>query len=149
MESLKLNYMIRSFFRALTVVLVAGLVVVSAPSALAQTTNQPPTKHNAGEDHATPKNLKKSGAGPFHGKLLALDKQAKTITVGKRTFHITSDTRISKGGKPSTLEEGVIGEPVSGYVKPGADGKLVATKVNFGPKAVETAKKTTTQKEQK
>lgn len=141
--------MIRFFFKALSAGLVSGLLVLSASSTIAQTTNQPPAKHNSGEDHSTPKNAKKSGAGPFHGKLAALDKQAKTITVGKRTFQITSETKITRGGKPATLDEGVVGEPASGYVKPGADGKLIATKVNFGPKAVETAKKTPTQKEQK
>jgi hypothetical protein len=141
--------MIRSFLNAVSVGLVAGLIVLTASSTIAQTTNQPPAKPNPSEDHATPKHVKKSGAGPFHGKLSALDKQAKTITVGKRTFQITSETKISKGAKPATLDEGVVGEPASGYVKPGADGKLIATKVNFGPKPVETAKKTPAQKEQK
>lgn len=77
---------------------------------------------------------KKASAGPFHGNLAALDKSARTITVGKRTFQVTSETKISKGGKPATLDQGVVGEPVSGYVKPTDDGKLVATKINFGPK---------------
>lgn len=84
---------------------------------------------------ATEKKEKKASAGPFHGKLAGLDKAAKTITVGKRTFQITSETRISKEGKPATLDDGVVGEEVSGYVKPAEDGKLVATKINFGPKA--------------
>jgi hypothetical protein len=78
---------------------------------------------------------KKPVSGPFHGKLAALDKNAKTITVGKRTFQITSETKILKAGNPATLEDGVLGEEVSGYVKPSEDGKLVATKVNFGAKA--------------
>ena len=33
------------------------------------------------------------------------------------------------------LEDGVVGEEVTGYVKPTDEGKLVAATVNFGPKA--------------
>ena len=82
---------------------------------------------------------KKVNAGPFHAKLVAVDKTARTITVGKRTFLITSETKINRSGKPATLEDGVIGEPVSGFVKPNEQGKLVATKINFGPKTEEQA----------
>ena len=87
-----------------------------------------------------PKTEKKNRALPFNGKIGVVDKAAKTISVGKRTFHITSETRINKSGKPATLDDGVIGEDVSGYVKPTEDGKLVATKVNFGPKVDTTEK---------
>ena len=77
---------------------------------------------------------KKPNAGPFHAKLTAVDKKARTITVGKRTFFVTAETKFNKAGKPAAFDDGVIGEPVSGYVKPNDEGKLVATKVNFGPK---------------
>ena len=81
---------------------------------------------------------KKPVPGPFHGKLLAVDRVAKTISVGKRTFQITAETKIKKGGRSATLQDGVIGEPVSGYVKPTPDGKWLAASVNFGPKVPET-----------
>jgi hypothetical protein len=87
---------------------------------------------------------KKPSAGPFHAKLMAVDKAAKTITVGKRTFQITSETKFFKAGKSATIADGVVGEQVSGYVKPDSEGKLVATKVNFGPKP--EAKGTTSKK---
>src|SRR5262245_18819339 len=73
---------------------------------------------------------KKTKAGPFHAKLVAVDKTARTITVGKRTFLITSETKINKSGKRATLQDAVIGEPVSGYIKPNEQGNLVATTVN-------------------
>jgi len=122
----------------------AGLLVLAITASptllLAQTnTNKAPvekkatTKDTAAEKKDTSE--KKAVAGPFHGKLAALDKSAKTITVGKRTFQVTSETKIHKAGKPATFEEGVVGEEVSGYIKPTDDGKLVATTVNFGPKA--------------
>lgn len=115
------------------------IAMLSGPSRLlAQSTNEPST--SAKRPHSTnqvSKAEKKPVAGPFHGKLLALDKVNKTITVGKRTFQITSETRIKKSGKPAKLEEGVVGEPVSGYVKPTPDAKWIAVSVNFGPKAQE------------
>src|SRR5689334_19607830 len=85
-------------------------------------------------------------AGPFHAKLVAIDKAARTITVGKRTFLITPETKFNKAGKPAKIDDAVIGEPVSGYVKPNAQGKLVATKVNFGPKADDTGNKSKARK---
>ncbi|HZR21459.1 MAG TPA: hypothetical protein VFE51_29525 [Verrucomicrobiae bacterium] len=106
-----------------------------APLALtAQTTN----KTNADKTAAgkTADSEKPAKGGPFHGKLAAVDKVAKTITVGKRTFQITSETKLKKAGKPATLDDGVVGETVSGYVKPAPDGKLMATTVTFGPKPV-------------
>ena len=105
-------------------------------SSQAQTTNKAPADTKVGQKTTDNGNAEKPAkAGPFHGKLLAVDKIAKTIAVGKRTFQVTSETRIKKAGKPATLEDGVVGETVSGYIKPTADGKLVATTINFGPKA--------------
>ncbi|MDB6015636.1 MAG: hypothetical protein JWR19_125 [Pedosphaera sp.] len=75
---------------------------------------------------------------PFTGKLGAVDQSAKTLTLDektKRTFQITSETKITKSGKPVTLEEGVVGEPVSGSYQKGDDGKLTAKSVHFGGKA--------------
>jgi hypothetical protein len=108
-----------------------SLAVYAPLGGLAQTTNKAPAEKKAlhtADSEKAPK------PGPFHGKLAAIDKVGKTITVGKRTFQITSDTKLKKGGKPATLEAGVVGETVSGYVKPSAEGKLVASSVNFGPK---------------
>ena len=74
---------------------------------------------------------------PFNGKLGAVDKVAKTITIkGKekdRVFHITSKTRIMKAGKPATLEDGVVGEEVAGFAHE-VEGKMEAASVRFGPR---------------
>jgi hypothetical protein len=77
---------------------------------------------------------KKTEVTPFHGKLKGIDKSAKTISVGKRTFQIAKTTKISKSGKPAMLEDGVLGEDVSGAYKKSEDGKLVATTIRFGKK---------------
>jgi hypothetical protein len=120
----------------LTLLVFISAALASAPlQSQAQTTNKAPVDKTAGSQGAEATKPEKPGkAGPFHGKLAAVDKVAKTITVGKRTFQITSETRIKKAGKPATMDDGVVGETVSGYVKPASDGKLAATTVNFGPK---------------
>jgi hypothetical protein len=134
-ETIKLT-MIKSKLKTVVPgLLILGMMVL--PSQLfAQITNKTAAEKRPTTETKEPsKTEKKSSAGPFHGKLAAMDKIAKTITVGKRTFQITSETKIKKAGKFATLEDGVVGEDVSGYVKPSAaDGKLVATTVNFGPK---------------
>lgn len=72
---------------------------------------------------------------PFHGKLSAIDTNAMTLTVGTRTFEITSETKITKDGQPAVLADGMVGEMAGGAYKKGADGKLEATTVSFGAKA--------------
>jgi len=131
------------FALKLTTACLLGLAVCGAPARLAaQTTNKPaPAKKPAAETQEPAKDEKKAAAGPFHGKLAGVDQTAKTISVGKRTFLITSETKIKKEGKPATLKDGVVGEEVSGYVKPNDAGKLVATTVNFGPKPKTSEKK--------
>lgn len=68
---------------------------------------------------------------PFRGTLAA--KTDASITVGTRTFEITSETKIMKDGKPATLADGEVGKPVAGSYQE-ADGKLVAKSVRFGQK---------------
>jgi len=101
----------------------------------AQATNKPtPEKKPAVEKKQTANAEKHPSAHPIRGKLAALDKAAKTITLGKSTYHITPETKITKAGKPATLDDGVLGEYVTGYVKPAEDGKMVAKTLYFGPK---------------
>lgn len=137
-----MNNVIRNCARALLL----GVLLACLPAAATAQTNQISTNAvKAATEKAPAKKKakqpakdaagKKPVAGPFHGNLAALDARAKTITVGTRTFQITAETLIFKDGQPSTLTNGVVGGPVSGYVKPDADGKLNATKVTFGAKA--------------
>jgi hypothetical protein len=122
----------RTFLRTVVVGLLAAAITGLPLSLTAQTNDQPATTNKT---VVVKKGAKKSAATRFHGKLAAVDKFAKTITVGTRTFQITSDTKIFKAGKPATLEDGVLGEPASGSFKPTADGKFNATRVTFGLKS--------------
>ena len=102
--------------------ILAAVVVGASERVSAQDTNAP----------AAPMKSKR-----FAGKISAVDSTAKTVTVdnktdGSRTFGVTSDTKIMKDGKPGTLSDGVVGEPVRGTYTTGADGKMVAKMLSFG-----------------
>lgn len=94
-----------------------------------------PTQALAQEKKQTPAAEKKKGTPPIHGKVAAVDKTAKTITVGQTVIQITSETKITKTGKPATLDDAVVGEEVMAHGKKGDDGKYVAKTVRFGAKA--------------
>jgi hypothetical protein len=126
--------------------LLAFAIAGSPTPLLAQSTNKAPAKKTATATKDTSKSDKKAAPVPFNGKLAKLDKINKTITVGKRTFQITSETKINKDSKPATFEDGVEGEVVRGSIKQTDDGKWVALTVNFGPKTAASASKTATPK---
>jgi len=85
-----------------------------------------------------PKSENKPKQMPFRGKVSAVDKTAKTITLeGKekgRTFQITSATKITKDGKPSVLDEVTVGECVGGLAKGDAAGKWESLTLNVRAK---------------
>jgi len=62
------------------------------------------------------------------GKVSNVDTNAMTLTVGKRTFEITSETRISKGGNPAILSNIAVDDKV-GIAYKKADGKLDAVTI--------------------
>ncbi len=71
---------------------------------------------------------------PFTGKLTAVDRAKRTITVGSRLFYLTSETRLTRAGQPATLDDGVIGEETAGAYRKRPDGTRQAVSVRFGPK---------------
>lgn len=98
------------------------------PVAPELTTNAPAKHHK--HDHSV-----------FNGPVSAIDTNAMTLTVGERTFEITSETKIMKNGQPATLADGMVGEMVGGAFKKSADGKLTATSIRFRDKAEKKLKK--------
>ncbi len=92
---------------------------------------------------------KKQTRFPFRGKLAAVDKKEMTISIEgkekKRIVHITSQTRISKEGKPATLDEAAVGEDVAGLVSRTADGKEEAISLRIGAKPDTAPKKKRTE----
>ena len=73
---------------------------------------------------------------PFRGKIGAVDKAAKTITLESkekpRTFQVTSETRIRKDRKPATLDDVQVGDSVGGSARENAEGKLELVTLNVG-----------------
>ncbi len=123
--------MIRSIGK-LTLVTILTAVVLGLPIAASAQDKTAPTPAAPAAPDAKPK------ATRFSGKLEAVDKVNKTITVGvevKRVVDVTSNTKMTKGGKPATLDDGVVGEDVGvSYVKTGegADAKYTARFIRFG-----------------
>ena len=71
---------------------------------------------------------------PFHAKIVSVDKTAKTVVMGKRTFVVTDKTKILKDGdKQATLDDAKVGEIASGSSLE-VDGKLQLIKFHIGPK---------------
>jgi len=81
----------------------------------------------------------KSHGIPFHGKLQAVDKVEKTLTIkGKekdRIFLVTSHTKLSRDGKPATLADAVVGEEIAGFAREASAGKYEALSIRFGARA--------------
>ena len=71
---------------------------------------------------------KKGGPLPFNGNVASVDKTAMTLTVkGKekdRVFTVTSQSKISKDGKPATFDDVKAGEHVTGSYKKGEGDKM-------------------------
>jgi hypothetical protein len=108
--------------------LLCGAVALAPTTGWAQEDNKP----EAEKKEAPAK--KKSDTLPFNGKVGAIDKTAKIITVGERKFQVTSETRITKAGTPATLDSGVVGEEIAGSYRKADDGKLNLVSVRFGPR---------------
>ena len=75
--------------------------------------------------------------GPFHGTLTA--KTDASITLKERVFEVTSQTKITKNGKPATLADAEIGQDVGGQFRK-EGGKLIAQSIRFGEKPAEKDK---------
>ncbi len=94
----------------------------------------------AADDKAADKKEAPARPIPFRGKIAAVDKQAKTIKVGERTFHITADSKINKAGKAATLEDAAVGEEVGGQYREGADKQLNVVSLRIGARPDAPAK---------
>ena len=65
---------------------------------------------------------------------MVFDLDAMTVTVGTMVINVTSETKISKDGKPATLENIKVGDVVSGSYKKDDQGKLNASMIRDGIK---------------
>ncbi|MCX6891082.1 MAG: hypothetical protein NTX51_06115 [Verrucomicrobia bacterium] len=123
--------MIKSILRMSAVSLLA-VVIGSLPcQAPAQSARKSGTEAKASTESAAEIKQPKL---PYKGTLTAVDRAAKTMTIGKRTFQITPETKLLREGKPATMEDGVKGEYISLSYQKIADGKFLACNVYYGGK---------------
>ncbi len=114
--------------KLIALVLMAAFAAFTALNVQADDKDQkpPPAEKSKGEKGG------KSGHLPFHGKVVSVDKAAKTIKVGERTFYVMGTTKVNKTGKPATLDDVTVGEEVRGaYTDNG--GKLELLSLGIGP----------------
>jgi hypothetical protein len=78
---------------------------------------------------------KKSSSLVINGKASEVDTNAMTLTVGKHLFAVTSETKITKEGKPAILSDIIVGDKVGVAYKKTADGKFNAATINDGKKS--------------
>ena len=95
-----------------------------------------PAWSRAEDAPAAPAKKEKAAGEKFYGPVTAVDTNAMTFTVGEQTFAVTSKSELTKGDKPATLAEAVVGEPARGTYTKSADGKLEVAKTRFGKKPV-------------
>lgn len=113
---------------ALYAIIAAALI--AAPATM-RAEDKPAKKPEAAEAGAP--SVKKHGL-PFHGKVAAVDATAMTVTVGKLTINVTSETKIAKEGKPATLADIKVGEVITGHYQKDDAGKLNASVIHIGGK---------------
>jgi hypothetical protein len=125
--------MIKSVLRLGVVGLLAGAIAVLPAQLLAQSTNKVSAEKKAApqKKDAVPG---KQNYLPYKGDLTAIDKTAKTITVGKRVIEISSETKFFKGGKPAVLGDGTVGEYLTLSYWKSEEGKFIAHNVYWGGK---------------
>jgi hypothetical protein len=125
------NNQMKLMIKSIGKISLAGILLalaVGVPLSVSAQDQTPPATSGTPAAPAKPKAI------PFKGKLVAVDKTAMTVTVGKRTFEVTSETKVFKDGKPATLDDGVVGGRVTGSYLKTDDGKLKAKSIYFGGK---------------
>ncbi|MSU19858.1 MAG: hypothetical protein EXS30_00510 [Pedosphaera sp.] len=114
-------------------------IALTAPMTLAANAKKPSAE--------APAKKKKVVQHSVDGKIKAVDKTSMTITVeGKlnkqHVVHINSQTRMTKVGKPATLNDATVGESLNARVVKSAAGTEDAVSIRLGLKAkVQPAKK--------
>jgi hypothetical protein len=102
-------------------------VVATAMVALAPASRADDTNAAAASDQPSMK-------GKISGMVSSVDTNAMTIAVGNQTYSVSDDSQISRNGKPATITDIVVGDPVKGSYTKDADGKMTLTKAKFGKK---------------
>ena len=128
--------MMKSILRIGALSLLAAAIAAAPAQLLAQSTNTPAADKKTAVAQKDRRPRRKPPI-PSMGSWPRWTKSPKPSRWASPSTRSLPQTKITKDGKPATLEDGVVGEPVSGYVKPTDDGKMAATTVHFGAKAAD------------
>jgi hypothetical protein len=127
------TFMYNRTLRMLAVGLLTALTVHSIAPLYAAESVTPPVAGKAAD---------KGKTIPYRGKISAVDRTTKTITLGgkekSRVFQVTAETRILKQGKPVTWEEVLVGEQVRGQARMMESGLSELISLYLGPKGDDT-----------
>ena len=126
------HIMIKKTLQMLAITLVVA--AVAGTPAITRAEDKP-----AAAPEAKAQQEKKKEGEPFKGKITAVDKTAKTITVESKkgsgvVVTVTEATKISKDTGAATFDDLVVGEQVRGHARKSGD-KLEALVVRLGVKA--------------
>jgi hypothetical protein len=102
----------------------------------------PVTSHAAEKKAAPAAETPKPRARPVMGKVEAVDKVMKTITLSgekQQVLQVTSETKITKAGKPAIFDDVAVGEEIAGSAIE-ENGKLALRSLRVGPKPEAVAK---------
>lgn len=114
-----------------TLILTALIGLTAQPTAPAAEPDKP-VAGGASDPASVPKPGAK--ARPLAGRIAEVDQVNKTLKVGKTVVYITSETRITKDGKPAVLADAKPGDEVGISYVPGENGRYIARSVRIGPK---------------
>jgi hypothetical protein len=103
-------------------ILLAAITAAPTICLAADSTNPPAAAHPA-----KPRPL------PYHGKVVAVETNAMTFTIGQTTIAVGSTTRIFKGTKPAVFADITVGESVAGAYTKDDTGKATAGLVRIIP----------------
>lgn len=97
-----------------TIVKIASFAFVAAALMTAPALSQAQDSTNAPAAQAPKKH-----PNVIHGKVAAVDATAMTFTIGNSTLSVTSETKLSKEGKPAVFADITVGENVACSVQEG------------------------------
>ncbi|MEJ5239501.1 MAG: DUF5666 domain-containing protein [Limisphaera sp.] len=112
----------------------AAMLGCAAPILLGGEGSEPKAAAPAGERRSQTTAPAQNRPRPLAGRIAEVDQIHKTIKVGNSVVYITSETRITRDGKPAILEDAKVGDEVGiSYVRD-ETGRMVARSVRIGPR---------------
>jgi hypothetical protein len=121
--------------RILFITTVLTFTAIVAPTMSAKEKKSTSSSPSAATSLEAGNPTKKTRALPYHGKVASVDASSRTFTIGKRTFAVTNDTKITRDGATAASNDIVSGEMVGGSYWRKDDGTLELKTVKISTKS--------------